>query len=96
MFFKTNLYLTLLCNFIISKISSNQNYDLKLIYLTNFLIIKGQTSSAEILDIPEIISEFKNIYNEELPKDLNLNTIDLIEYEKEIDYVKPISIMIIN
>lgn len=96
MSFKTNLYLKLLGDFIVSKIDKGDKFDFKLVYLNNFLVIKGKTSSNKILDISEIISEFKNKHNEELPKNLNLNTIDLIEYEKEIDYIKPISIIIIN
>jgi hypothetical protein len=96
MSFEHNLYLKLLGDFILSKISKEHKTNLTLVYLSNFLVLKGKTTSNEILNISELISEFKNIHENKLPKTLNLNTIDLISYSENIKYNKPTSIILID
>jgi hypothetical protein len=89
-------YLTLLGDFIISKISNDENFQLTLVDFNNFIVLKGKTTSTSILNLSDIVSDFKKIYSKNLPKDLNLNTIDLIEYDQPIFYSKRSSIKIVN
>jgi hypothetical protein len=96
MTFEYNFYLKLLGDFILSKISKEHKTNLTLVYLSNFLVLKGKTTSNEILNVSELISEFKNIHKNQLPKTLNLNTIDLISYCEDIEYNKPTSIILID
>lgn len=74
-------YINLLNDFILNKIPSTEFSIIKIIDVGNFLIIKGHTTLTTPLDIFEITNEFKNKF--ELPEDVKINTIDLIEYSSD-------------
>ena len=76
-------YINLLNDFIISKFPKNETSFIKIIDVGNFLIIKGITTNSTPLDMFTIVNEFTEKNNP--PKELNFNTIDLIEYSSE-DY----------
>lgn len=70
----------LLSDFIVGKIPCEENSVIKIVDCENFYVIKGKTTSKEVLFIPNIISEFNEKYKEYV-NDKNLtHTIDLIEY----------------
>jgi hypothetical protein len=71
-------YLNLLNDFILSKIPNNETSIIKIIDVGNFLILKGSTTLSSPLDVFLITKEFKEKF--ELPDEVKLNTIDLIEY----------------
>lgn len=73
------LYLKLLNDLIITKLSPNESI-IKLVDVGNFVIIKGKTKSKDILDLHLLTSEFKEKYGHNFD-DMNLNTIDIVEYE---------------
>jgi len=75
----------LLSDFILNKIPSVESSIIKVVDCGNFFIIKGKTSSKEILNISEIISEFTSIFQSYLDKRKLTHTIDLIEYDCKLD-----------
>ena len=78
----------LLSDFIISKIPHNESSIVKIVDCGNFFVIKGKTTSKEILFIPDIISEFNKKFS--LGSELT-HTIDLIEYDAELSEVRKIT-----
>jgi len=54
----------LLSDFIVGKIPSEENSIIKIVDCGNFYVIKGKTTSKEVLFIPNIISEFNEKYKE--------------------------------
>lgn len=77
-------YINLLNDFIINKVPNNEPTIIKIIDVGNFLIVKGTTSLYEPLDIFTITNEFREKYD--IPEEIRLNTIDLIEYSSEKEY----------
>jgi hypothetical protein len=75
----------LLADFILSKISHEENTIIKIVDCGNFLVIKGKTSSKEVLFLPSIISEFNEKFNQSSKL---THTIDLIEYDSDLEQVK--------
>lgn len=71
----------LLSDFILSKIPHEENSLIKVVDCGNFFVIKGKTTSKEILFIPNLISEFNQKFS--LGSELT-HTIDLIEYDSEL------------
>ena len=75
----------LLSDFILSKIPPEEKSIIKVIDCENFYVLKGKTSSKEVLFIPNIISEFKEKYSEYIENKSITHTIDLIEYDSELN-----------
>ena len=73
----------LLSDFIMGKIPSEENSVIKIVDCENFYVIKGKTTSKEVLFIPNIISEFNEKYKEYVDGRNLTHTIDLIEYGAE-------------
>lgn len=74
----------LLSDFILSKIPQDESSIIKVVDCGNFFVIKGKTSSKDVLFLPNIISEF----NEKFSINSKLtHTIDLIEYDVKLDIV---------
>lgn len=73
-------YLSLLSDFIISKLPKNNKSIIKLVDIGNFVIIKGKVSSTDVLDIHKIKNEFEEKY-QNIFGSMKVNTIDIIEYE---------------
>lgn len=74
----------LLSDFILSKIPHEENSIIKIVDCGNFFVIKGKTSSKEVLFIPNIISEFNEKFNIESKL---THSIDLIEYDVKLDTI---------
>ena len=85
--FITNLF----ADFILSKISKEEQSIINVVDCKNFYIIKGQTTSKDILDLQTITSEFSQKF-ESLIGDVKMShTIDLIDYDVRILPVKEIT-----
>ena len=81
----------LLSDFILGKIPIEQKSIIKVVDCGNFYVLKGKTSSKEVLFIPNILSEFKEKYPEYILSKSLTHTIDLIEYDCEIEDTSEIS-----
>ena len=82
--FLTNLF----ADFILSKISHDESTIIKVIDCINFYVIKGKTTSKEVLDIPTILGEFTSKFSEQLNGIKLSHTIDLIEYDCKLSKIK--------
>lgn len=81
----------LLSDFIVGKIPSEENSIIKIVDCGNFYVIKGKTTSKEVLFIPNIISEFNEKYKEYIDDRKLTHTIDLIEYDTDLKEVRELS-----
>lgn len=79
--FKVNLF----SDFILSKIGLDSTTSIQVADCENFFVIKGITNSKIILDLNNLKNEFVELYPNLFEKNKTFNTIDLINYEKEID-----------
>jgi hypothetical protein len=77
----------LLSEFILNKIGKNTSTKIQVIDCINFFIIKGKTSSKEVLNLSEILSDFKKTYDKEIGDKKITHSIDLIEYDYSLDDV---------
>ena len=77
----------LLSDFILNKIPHQESSIIKIVDCENFYVIKGKTTSKEVLFIPNIISEFNEKYKEHVDTKKLTHTIDLIEYDSELKEV---------
>lgn len=83
---KTRLGLTnLLADFILNKIPSHELSIIQVVDCKNLLIVKGETSSDEILEMSKIIEEFREKYSEILQDTKLTNVIDIIEYDLKLN-----------
>jgi hypothetical protein len=80
--------INLLAEFILEKINKNENTIIKVIDCINFIIVKGKTTSSDILDLSKISEEFNSKYS---PDKKITHTIDLLEYNQELIYVDEIN-----
>jgi hypothetical protein len=78
----------LFADFILSKIPTSEDSIITASDCKNFIVIKGITSSNNILDINSITTEFNDKYNPKFPIS---HTIDLIEYNKKLSEVTELS-----
>lgn len=76
----TNLF----ADFILSKISQDESSIIKVVDCINFYIIKGKTTSKDVLDIPTLLDEFTTKYSDSLNGIKLSHTIDLIEYDVKL------------
>jgi len=74
--FTTNLF----ADFILSKIPYTEQSIIKVIDCNNFYVIKGKTTSNEILDLVTLTSEFNKKYSNIISDVKISHTIDIIEY----------------
>ena len=81
----------LLSDFIVGKIPGEENSIIKIVDCGNFYVIKGKTTSKEVLFIPNIISEFNEKYKEYIDDRKLTHTIDLIEYDADLKEVRELS-----
>lgn len=86
-----NFLVNLLSDFIIGKIPQDEKSIIKVVDCGNFYVIKGKTSSKDVLFIPNIISEFNEKFKEYIDERKLTHTIDLIEYDSELEEVKELS-----
>ena len=78
----------LLADHILNQIPTSEESIISISDFTNFFVIKGKTTSKEILDLSKICENFSEKY--ELEKPIS-HTIDLIEYDCKLNFVKNIT-----
>jgi hypothetical protein len=75
----------LFADFILSKIPHNKHSIIQVADCINFFVIKGKTSYGDLLNIGEILDEFKEKFNLSVSDGRKLShTINLIEYNVEM------------
>jgi hypothetical protein len=91
-----NFVVNSLSNFILSKIGQEHSTIIKVVDLGNFFVVKGKTDCKSILNLNEVVSEFNEKF-EEFSEFLKItNTIDLIEYDCDLEEVKNLTITLHN
>jgi len=83
--------LNLFADFIVSKIPHEEQSIINLVDCKNFILVKGFTTSKEILNLTEISNEFSKIHAKYLEKHKITHTIDLIEYNKDLPQTETLS-----
>ncbi len=81
----------LLSDFILGKIPQEEKSIIKIVDCGNFYVIKGKTSSKEVLFIPNIISEFNEKFKEYIDERKLTHTIDLIEYDSDLKEIQELT-----
>lgn len=71
----------LFADFIISKLKPTESSELRVIDCGQFFVLKGKTSSKEVLNMSDLTLEFKNKYKDLIEEKKLIHTIDLIEYD---------------
>jgi hypothetical protein len=77
-----------LTELILKKITNQYKTIIRIVDFDNFIVIKGLTTSNELLNIEEIISELKSEYPHFFVNRERVNTIDIIEYGVDEDKIK--------
>jgi len=85
--FITNLF----ADFILSKIYNEEQSIINVVDCKNFYIIKGQTTSKEVLDLVTITSEFSQKFESLIGNTKMSHTIDLIDYDSNLSNVSEIT-----
>lgn len=81
----------LLSDFIVDKMDITENSIIKVIDCENFLVVKGKTSSKNVLDLSSVVSEFTKKYEKVLSGRIITHTIDLITYDYKLEPTKQIT-----
>jgi len=75
----------LFSEFILNKINITSETLIEVVDCENFFVVKGKTSSTEVLDLNKIKEEFHEKFSKTSEKFKIGNTIDLIEYGFELE-----------
>jgi hypothetical protein len=75
-----NIFASLIVNKINDK-SPNANTEVSVINVGGFFVVKGQTSSDEVITVATIFTDFLKDYDEELSK--KIRVIDIIKYSSD-------------
>lgn len=88
--------LNLFAEFICREIGMNESTKVEIVDFENFWVVKGFTTSKEILDLNKIKEKFQTEFSENFD-DLKLsNTIDLITYDSELEKSENINLDFFN
>lgn len=83
-------FVNLFADHILSKFDKSENTIIQVTDFENFVVVNGQTTSSNVLEMLELKSEFiesnKELFNSLDKKDLNV--IDIIKYDQEITDLK--------
>ena len=83
-------FVNLFADYILSKFDKSENTIIQVTDFENFVVVNGQTTSSNVLEMLELKSEFiesnKALFNSLDKKDLNV--IDIIKYDQEITDLK--------
>ena len=83
-------FVNLFADYILSKFDKSENTIIQVTDFENFVVVNGQTTSSNVLEMLELKSEFiesnKELFNSLDQKDLNV--IDIIKYDQEITDLK--------
>jgi hypothetical protein len=85
--FITNLF----ADFVLSKIPNEEQSIINVVDCKNFYIIKGQTTSKEILDLVTLTTEFSQKFESLIGNTKMSHTIDLIDYNYKLSTVSEIT-----
>ena len=81
----------LFADFILNKIPKEEQSIIQVIDCYNFFVIKGKTTHSEILNMGEIIDEFKNNFPDKTNSRKLSHTIDLTEYDVDMKEVETVT-----
>lgn len=76
-----NFIINLLADFIVQKLGKENSSKIVVLDVENFFIVKGKTSSKDILNLSEVMTEFQEKYSDYLNEIEIFKTIDLIQYD---------------
>ncbi len=83
-------FVNLFADYILSKFDKSESTIIQVTDFENFVVVNGQTTSSNVLEMLELKSEFiesnKELFNSLDKKDLNV--IDIIKYDQEITDLK--------
>lgn len=83
-------FVNLFADYILSKFDKSENTIIQVTDFENFVVVNGQTTSSNVLEMLELKSEFiesnKELFNSLGKEDLNV--IDIIKYNQEITDLK--------
>ena len=79
-------FVNLFADYILSKFDKKDNTVIQVTDCETFVVVNGQTTSKEVLDLNELKTEFielnKELFNSLKKEDINI--IDIIKYDQEI------------
>jgi hypothetical protein len=76
--------INLFADFIISKIPHEEQSIINIVDCKNFILVKGKTTSKNLLNLSQISNEFSSKFSEYLNDNKITHTLDLIEYDQHI------------
>jgi hypothetical protein len=82
-----NFVVNYIADLILDKIGKEYSSVIEVADCINFFIVKGKTNSTSILNLSDIISEFKESNHSLFGEKRIVNVIDLIEYNVKLDEV---------
>lgn len=91
-----NFIVNSLSNFLVDKLGVDNSSIIKVLDLGNFFVIKGKTNSKEILNLNDVISEFNEKYSQFCESLKITNTIDLIQYDCNLEDSKKLTLTLHN
>lgn len=71
----------LFADFVLTKIKKTESTVIKIVDCGQFYVVKGQTSSKEVLNLSDLTLEFKTEFKEFVKESRLIHTIDLIQYD---------------
>jgi hypothetical protein len=79
-------FVNLFADYILSKFDKKDNTVIQVTDCETFVVVNGQTTSKEVLDLNELKTDFSNWFDDVLTEvnRKNLNIIDIIKYDQEI------------
>lgn len=83
----------LLADFIMKELGIDKDTKIQVCICDNFIIVKGETSSKEILNLSKVLENFYKKYSN---LETSKNIIDLIEYDKKVLQKNRIKLDFIN
>jgi hypothetical protein len=86
----------LFADFILSKIPNTEDSVIKVVDCKNFFVVKGKTSSKDLLNLSELITEFSTKFLNYISENKITHTIDLIEYDQELKSYKDLTFTYYN
>ena len=88
--------INLFADFILSKIPNTEDSIINVVDCKNFFVVKGKTSSKDLLNLSEIITEFSTKFSNNIIENKITHTIDLIEYDQDLKSYKNLTFTYYN
>jgi hypothetical protein len=90
------LNVNLIADFIVQNIPKEESTIIQIVDCQNFYVVKGKTSSKNLLDLPKLFEEYQKKFKEFLPEKITNNSIDLIEYDCDLKPSNDINLTLYN